>query len=141
MKMRYERPSMDVEQFMANEYIAACGDSNTIYKFECNAGKGYPAETILGIPVGASGQGEVWLETNGKPGLQRWLFGGDESLGGYHPCGEKHDASVKDGFLKGYYISDYKGEVEDVIVWRGEKGNNVHCTTNLDIDSWETAKS
>lgn len=29
----------------------------------------------------------------------------------------------------------------DVIVWRGEKGDNIHCTKNLDMKTWETAKS
>ena len=29
----------------------------------------------------------------------------------------------------------------NVIVWRGQYGNNVHCTTNLNMDTWETSKS
>ena len=28
-----------------------------------------------------------------------------------------------------------------VVIWRGKDGNNIHCTTNLDINSWATAKS
>ena len=31
-------------------------------------------------------------------------------------------------------------EEENVIVWT-ENGNNTHCTTNLNMDEWETAKS
>ena len=37
MKRRYERPSAYIEEFTPNEYVAACGDRNKVYKFECNA--------------------------------------------------------------------------------------------------------
>ena len=132
MKMIYEKPMIKCEEFLANEFVAACGDQNLVYKFECNAGP-------------KSG-GDVYLETNGRPGLQTsWFGGGDRELGGYHPCGEKHEASTKDDFKQGYLV--YGGglwtepTVEDVIVWRGEDGKNIHCTDQLDMNSWETAKS
>lgn len=38
MKRAYVRPTMVGERFVANEYVAACGDSGTVYKFECDAG-------------------------------------------------------------------------------------------------------
>lgn len=66
MKRRYERPSAYIEEFTPNEYVAACGDSGTVYMFRCDAGGGY--------------SGTVWLETNGEPGLQkkgRWEGWGD----------------------------------------------------------------
>lgn len=72
MKRRYERPSAYIEEFTPNEYVAACGDSGTVYMFRCDAGGGY--------------SGTVWLETNGEPGLQkkgRW-----EGWGKYHPGDE-----------------------------------------------------
>ena len=141
MKMTYEAPVMDVEQFLANEFFAACGDvAGTAYKFECNAGEGYPYK----------GSGNVWVESNGVPGLQKegysekFPFGyvrADRSLGGYHPCGKTHTASSEDDFLNGYYVSNATGEVEDVIIWTGRFRNDVHCTTNLDINSWEVEKS
>ena len=31
MKRRYERPSAYIEEFTPNEYVAACGDSGTVY--------------------------------------------------------------------------------------------------------------
>lgn len=37
MKKRYERPSAYIEEFTPNEYVAACGDNNKVYKFECDA--------------------------------------------------------------------------------------------------------
>ena len=33
-KMTWTRPVAAVEQFMPNEYIAACGDNNIVYKFK-----------------------------------------------------------------------------------------------------------
>ena len=145
MKMRYERPSMDVEQFMANEYIAACGDSGTNYLFECNAPKGdlYYFSKSDGVLDGIY---------NGN--------GGKKYIGGFSPCGKKHPTNSSNDFYEGFV--DYNGNgtydpnggtnrqgkktpPESVIVWieRGFFGSikNAHATKNLDIDSWETAKS
>lgn len=131
MKRRYERPSAYIEEFTPNEYVAACGDSGTVYKFTCDAGGG--------------DSGKVWLETNGKPGLQQ--EGGkhykeDKELGGYHACGTTHEADSTDDFLEGYYKRyGLFSSPQKVIVWRGPKGDNIHCTTNLNKDTWGTAKS
>ena len=131
MKKVYESPKMVVEQFEANEYIAACGDQNLVYKFKCTAGGGK--------------SGTVYLETNGEAGLQTTGRNADRYLSGYHACGKEHEASTTDDFLSGYYVVD-GGWFEDdtitpVIVWRGPNNDNTHCTENLDMDSWETAKS
>lgn len=56
-----------------------------------------------------------------------------------HACGITHDASTADKFLDGYYVRGLK--VTPVKVWRGEKGDNTHCTTKINIKEWETAKS
>ena len=126
MKRAYVRPTMVGERFVANEYVAACGDTEYgKYKFTCDAGGGV--------------SGDVYRESNGKPRFQKG-YGGDEWLGGYHACGTTHEASTTDDFLDGYYIPD-SGKVENVIIWRGKRGNNIHCTTNLNRDSWETTKS
>ena len=135
----YVKPMMESEVFAANEYIAACGDSGVVYNFKCDAGGGI--------------YGSVYQETNGTPGLQvtgwdsdrriatysdSWLFG--ES--GYHACGTTHEAESDSGFYEGYYCA--RGNTSNpvsVIIWKGEHNNNVHCTTNLDKNSWETAKS
>lgn len=123
------RPLTMVQQFEANEYVAACGDLNKVYKFKCDAGGGE--------------SGSVYLETNGKPGLQTG-WGGDRYLSGYHACGTTHEAKTTDDFLDGYYVtSSWFGETKTtpVIVWRGPNNDNTHCTENLDMDSWETVKS
>ena len=123
------RPLTMVQKFEANEYVAACGDLNKVYKFTCDAGGGK--------------SGSVYLETNGKEGLQTG-WGGDQYLSGYHACKITHEAKTTDDFLDGYYVTSSWGEgtkVTPVIVWRGPKNDNTHCTENLDMDSWETLKS
>lgn len=131
MKRAYVRPTMVGERFVANEYVAACGDTEYgKYKFTCDAGGGV--------------SGDVYRESNGKPGFQKGYglfgYGGGEWLGGYHACGTTHEASTTDDFQNGYYIPD-GGDAVDVIIWRGKRGDNIHCTTNLNRDSWETTKS
>ena len=141
MKKAYVKPSMESEEFVPNTYVAACGDSGTTYLFTCDAGGGY--------------SGNVYVESNGVAGLQtdgEWIPGtgwgdwghwqsADRSLGGYHACGTKHEADSDDEFLNGYYVPYGSSRVTDVIIWRGPYNNNVHCTTNLNMDSWEIAKS
>ena len=127
MKRAYVRPAMVGERFVANEYVAACDDSGTVYKFKCDAGGGK--------------SGSVYLETNGKLGFQEGFLGieGDRYLSRYHACGITHDADTLDDFLDGYYVRN--GNVTQVKVWRGEKGDNTHCTENINMNTWETAKS
>lgn len=124
-KKVYSKPMLKSEAFVPQSYVAACGDSGTDYYFTCDAGGGR--------------SGEVWLETNGKPGLQTGR-GGDQSLGGYHACKEKHTASSLDDFPLGYYRAYWSSTVINVRVWT-EGGKDVHCTENLDMKTWETAKS
>lgn len=139
-KKAYSKPMLKSEAFVPQSYVAACGDSGTDYYFTCDAGGG--------------ASGNVWLETNGVPGLQEnkeWVKTGthileghwveaDQSLGGYHACNEKHTASSLDVFPEGYYKAYGSSTVIDVLVWTAG-GKNVHCTTKLDISKWETAKS
>ncbi len=133
------QPQTVVQQFVANEYVSACGDSGTTYLFTCDAGGGE--------------SGDVYLETNGEDGLQtrghfvqtgdnwwetKWVPA-DEYLSGYHACGTTHEASSTGAFLNGYYVRN--GNSTPVIVWRGPYNDNTHCTTNLNKDDWETLKS
>lgn len=133
----WKRPLTEVQKFEANEYVAACGDSGTTYLFTCDAGGG--------------ASGDVYVESNGVEGLQtrgEWVGGwdghwqeADRSLGGYHACETTHEADSENEFLNGYYVPYWSDDVTKVIIWRGPYNNNVHCTTNLDKNSWETAKS
>ncbi len=123
----WERPMAVVDTFAANEFVSSCGDQNKEYLFTCDAGGGK--------------SGSVYLETNGRPGFQEGFLGigGDRYLSVYHACGTTHTAKTTGEFQEGYYIR--YGKVTNVIVWRGEKGNNTHCTTNLDKNEWTTVKS
>ena len=135
MKKEYVRPMMVGERFAPNEYVAACGDENKVYKFKCDAVSGSWFQD----------GGSVYLETNGEAGLQRYDnpftgIGRDDYRSQCHPCNETHEAKMTDEFKKGYLYTPTGGTVE-VIVWTGLKDDNTHCTTNLNMDSWTTAKS
>lgn len=135
----WKQPLTVVQKFAPNEYVAACGDSGVVYKFKCDAGDGV--------------YGSVYQETNGQPGLQTGGWKSDRRIAtyndsmfwgesGFHACGTTHEAESDSGFYDGYYCA--KGNTRNpvsVIIWKGEHNDNVHCTTNLDKDSWETAKS
>ena len=130
MKRAYVRPTMVGERFVANEYVAACHDQNRVYKFKCDAQKW----------TGLTGS-TVWL--NGPDGQPE--TSDDVRLGSYGRGGAEHEAKTTDEFYKGYLKKNIlgapTGKRMDVIVWRGEDENNIHCTTNLDMNEWETAKS
>ena len=129
MKKIYESPKAYVEMFTPNEYVAACGDSGKVYKFTCDAREGtlyYYPNSDGAIDGNYTGSGEA------------------TRLGSYHPCDATHDASSTSGFYDGFvdYNRNKRNDSgEGVIVWRGESGRNGHATKNLDMDSWETAKS
>ena len=129
----YVKPMMDSEVFVANEYCSACGESGVIYNFECNAGsewKNYNVYLEDGTPYATSGRDYGGCKTDYES---------------YHPCGETHTASSDSGFLKGYmyaqnWIGQNTGNKINVIIWT-DHYTDVHCTTNLDMNKWETARS
>ena len=131
-KKIWTMPQAEVEQFEMSQYIAACGDMNEVYKFKCTSGEGW--------------DGFVFADSNYNGSYD--IFG-DESLGLYHACGAEHTTDVhvsENGVLPsdfeyGFYVPVGTLDFQPVIIWRGEDGRNVHCTTNLDHNSWETAKS
>lgn len=129
MKRIYESPRAYVEEFTPNEYVAACGDSGKAYYFECNAPRGW-----LYYYKQSDGQIDGVYNGSGKKSL----------LGNYTPCREKHVADSTNDFYDGFVDYNWNGKQdrgEGVIVWRGPRNNNGHATANLDMDSWETAKS
>lgn len=128
-KQKWVRPQAIVQEFVANEYVAACGDSGTVYKFECNAGSSYKEYAVK--------------DSNGKIATISGRYM-DGVFSSYSPCGETHEAESNSGFLKGYYLDDpdtwWKDEKIPVIIWTNNN-TDVHCTTNLNMESWQTAKS
>ena len=133
----YVRPIMDVENFTANDFIAACGDSGKNYLFHCNADAG-----VLYYFPDTKGKLDGDYTNNGKQRLIGF---------GYSPCNEEHLTPTSADFYEGFVDYNLNGQCdkktqitgrdERVIVWRGEDGKNGHATNNLDINSWETAKS
>ena len=132
-KMTWTRPVAAVEQFMPNEYIAACGDSGVVYKFVCNAGSrgnDYNVYLADGTPYATSGRDSGGCKTD---------------YSSYSPCGETHEAESDSVFLDGYMYRQtlFGGDTGDrinVIIWT-DNFTDVHCTGNLDMNKWETAKS
>lgn len=129
MKKEWVRPLTIVDQFVPNEYVAACGDKNKVYKFTCDADGGW----LYYFP---NSDGTIDGEYTGS--------GSAKLIGSYHPCGKTHEASVTDDFYDGFVDYNWNGSMdsgEGVIVWRGPKNNNGHATQNLNMNEWETAKS
>lgn len=133
MKKEWVRPLTIVDQFVPNEYVAACGDSGVVYNFTCDAGNEssrYNVYLADGTPYATSGRDYGGCKTD---------------YGSYHPCGETHEAESDSVFLNGYmYKQDWfgndTGSKTNVIIWT-DNYTDVHCTTNLDMKSWQTAKS
>lgn len=134
MKKDYVTPTMVCEEFAANEYVAACGDSGTIYKFKCNAGERYQDYNVYladGTPYATSGRDSGGCKTD---------------YASYTPCGDEHEAESDSIFLKGYmykqtvWSGQDTGEKINVMIWT-DNYTDVHCTRELDMSKWETAKS
>lgn len=126
-KKVWVRPVTEVQQFEANEYVAACGDTEYgVYKFKCDA-PGGPLYAKDSDGLGYSGAN-------------------------YTPCSKTHEAPIKDTFVDGYIDYNHNKKQDDgeaVIVWleygyswlSGKYVSNGHATSNLDRDSWEVTKS
>ena len=126
MKRRYERPSAYIEEFTPNEYVAACGDHGKVYKFECNAGE-------------KNKQYNVYYFNNGQ---KKYLTKGGLFGSYYHPCKATHEAEEDTGVISGFIDdqSTWQDEKIPVVIWT-DNGRDVHCTTNLNMKEWATAKS
>ena len=123
MKKDWMDPQTIVQDFVPNEYVAACGESGAVYKFVCDAG----VPNSLFLEVSTPNKGDV-----------RTIA--------YHPCGATHEASTQDEFISGY-VRGWKGllsggwsDYVPVMIWT-DGGTNTHCTTNVKMETWEIAKS
>lgn len=124
MEKEWINPSTIVQKFAANEYVAACGDSGVVYNFKCDAGDKDLIDYPYKVYVDYYGNGDYIYRNR------------------YHACGETHKAESDSGFYNGY-MDDLRTPGNDkikVIVWT-EYGFDTHCTTELDMKKWETAKS
>ena len=132
-KRSYVKPVLFGEEFVPQNYIAACGDSGTAYKFTCDAAGG-----PLYYYKDSDGKIDGNYEGSGEPTYIGFIFSN------YTPCGIDHTAESTNPFYDGFVdrnINFKCDEGENVIVWRGENNDNGHATTKLNMDDWETAKS
>lgn len=129
-KRVWNKPLAQVEQFMANEYIAKCSDTvNKFYNFVCDAGGGTAGDVWEGGTVN-----ERKTRISGGTLLtEDWLFSNY-----YHACDASHyvpEAALATTFTSGYYN---KGTYDDsregnfipVVIWT-DGGTDVHCTESL----------
>lgn len=125
-KKVWVRPVTEVQQFEANEYVAACGDTEYgVYKFKCDSPRG----TVY------------YYDSDNNA----------QYVGGYKPCGDTHEAAKSEAFPKGFVDRNSNGKEdsgEAAIIWLeygwtwgGYGIVNWHATENLDRDSWEVTKS
>ena len=128
MKKTWEEPKIMVQKFVANEYVAACGASGTVYNFVCDAGE---KDTKYAVK-----------DANGKVAtISGYYMDGKNDW--YKPCGETHQAESDSGFLTGFHLDDPKTKKDEnikFIIWT-QDNTDVHCTTQLDMNEWTTAKS
>ncbi|MCQ2507653.1 MAG: hypothetical protein MJ097_02555 [Dorea sp.] len=112
MKKTYVRPTAVAENFVANDYCAVCGKTpGGKYLFTCDA----PAGTVY-IPSGS----------------------GYRRLGGYHPCGAKHETEGTSGYYDGFVDYNSNGKLdagEERLIWveRDWFGgvSNYHASSSL----------
>lgn len=134
-KRAYIKPILESETFVPQCYCASCGDSGITYLFECNA----PAGTLYYYP-----------HSDGNIDGNYTGYGRAEKMGSYHPCNIKHQTDSTGDFYDGF-VDRNKNRRQDpgegVIVYRNWENGwlgghwNGHATANLDMDSWEIAKS
>ena len=144
-KMVWEKPELNEVAFAANEYVAACGDSGKVYKFVCDApgGELYYYKDLV-VSYDENGVSNRPKDTDWSNYNATNLSSG--FLSSYFPCKETHEAESTNmfywGFVdRGFLKNGNHDASETVIVWRGPENNNGHATANLDMNSWETAKS
>lgn len=133
-KRAYIKPVLESETFVPQYYCKICANDgiHREYLFECNAGNKGDSYNVFfndGTPYASSNDYDEWYAP----------------FSGYHPCNETHKASTDSEFIRGYMYQQNRrgnntGSKIDVIIWTNNR-SNVHCTTNLDMNEWDTSKS
>ncbi|MBO7552853.1 MAG: hypothetical protein J6T82_02335 [Bacteroidaceae bacterium] len=144
MKKEWGKPLTGVQEFAPQEFIAACDNTGATqtYYFMCDGGiSNQHYDVILDTNKNHTNDGYWVRNWNGSYTLNP---GGDELLTYstlyYHPCGTTHVVTVPYGtsveaiFPYGWIQtknSHSNTNWTPVRIWRGDDGNNIHCTTNL----------
>ncbi|MCH4039972.1 MAG: hypothetical protein LKG48_11350 [Lachnospiraceae bacterium] len=132
-RKRWIYPQANVVRFVANDYVSACGDTGYgDYLFECNAGNTGERYDVV------TDSGRLLTKDVRKGKIYY-----------YSPCDATHKASTKDDFEMGYIyptggddrlINSTGFQKQRVYIWT-DGGTDVHCTTNLDRNSWIVDRS
>lgn len=147
-KKIYEKPVMQMEAFMANNYCEDCsapGHHGYTINFECDAGNSRRAYSIY--KKNADGTRTYFQAPVSGREVNGWSFH-------YSPCGETHQFDVetmeelytRNDIYQGWMIDDNLSRGWDdieVTIWtKGNiSDNEIHCTTILDPKEWTLAKS
>ncbi len=128
---QWTNPQITVEEYVANDYVAACGQSGKTYVFNCS------------IPAGTT----VYRESNGIEGLQRGLGSQDDEISTYQIIFNHNDkitveSSAVSSLQKGYTVQTLGSNetIKDVLIWTDGRGNK-HVISNTNQSTWETGKS
>ena len=145
-KRNWGKPEVGVQLFMPNEYCAPCGDGTTMvtYTFWCDAGSGSYYVWLDNNILGGPAEGD-WVEVGSGWYTEYEWQGNDEYIGRFHPCQATHSVTVPKGtsiddvFPYGLISKQQSGyNTTRVRIWRGDDGNNIHCTTHLDESEYTT---
>ena len=148
MKKNYDKPVMQLEEFVPNNYCADCGDDAhafVTYLFDCGTGLG--------------DENDYYYIHDGSGNYQTFgsYYYGPRSLAHpnaarYHPCFEHHEVTVpkgidviadSDDMYSGYYLDKYGTRTVEsipVVLWT-DGGTDMHATVILDPHEWHTVKS
>ena len=124
MKQVWSSPKTSFEQFVPQNYIAACGDTERVYLFTCDAPRG-----------------NMYVPDPNKPG--EYLVKGTS----YSPCDKKHETPVADTYYDGFIDrndnkkQDSGEEVKVYLEFRWGYVRNGHATSKVNMNEWEVAKS
>lgn len=139
-KKQWSRPQVVIEQFVPNEYIAACGDSGTTYNFICDAGGGADGDLF---------------DSNGTNLTNNY----SSKFSSYHACKATHEASTLGDFISGTFVKNNGNDklsywtifgtkyykTIPVVIWIDKYSNgdmrNIHATTKLNQNDWEVNAS
>ena len=123
MRKEYVKPSITSEEFVANEYIAAC------WNIKCNVPYGYG-----------------YIEKNGIPGYQSGLRNGDQYIASGRGCNTVHEAKGIDAagpaanamWQPTDSLGMDKGDPYGVFYFKAKgQGSSNHNFCTLDAVNWE----
>lgn len=152
MKKHYVKPMMVGEEFLANEFVSTCGDTEYgVYKFTCNAGGGANGGLYIGKSHTAT---EYWgivpiicgcgvNHGNSVPSGTYWSRVSN-SASSYHACNDTHETSVRDEYKEGIFDPDTdhtNGNEIECLIWYHNGSYQGHASTGLTRDQWEVLKS